>query len=60
MKQTIDKLGIEPYTPESKMHNEFKCEKCKYFWFARKKQPRQCPNCKRQIKYEKVGKNNNK
>lgn len=28
------------------------CKKCGYQWFARVDKPRQCPNCKRQIKYE--------
>ena len=28
------------------------CEKCKYQWFSRVENPKQCPNCKRQIKYE--------
>lgn len=27
------------------------CEKCNYKWTPRKEKPRQCPNCKRQIKY---------
>ena len=26
------------------------CKLCKYEWTPRKKNPRQCPNCKRQIK----------
>lgn len=30
-----------------------KCEKCKYKWIARVEKPKQCPNCKRQIIYEK-------
>ena len=28
-----------------------KCKKCGYEWISRVKLPRQCPNCKRQIKY---------
>jgi len=28
-----------------------KCKKCLYEWISRKEKPRQCPNCKRQIKY---------
>lgn len=31
-----------------------KCRYCKYKWEARIKNPRQCPNCKRQIKYDKI------
>ena len=30
------------------------CKICGYSWVARKEKPRQCPNCKRQIKYPKV------
>ncbi len=30
---------------------EKRCENCKYKWFSRVEKPRQCPNCKRQIKY---------
>ncbi len=30
-----------------------KCKHCFYEWVSRVKKPRQCPNCKRQIKYEK-------
>jgi predicted Zn-ribbon and HTH transcriptional regulator len=52
-KITTDLLSAEKYGgSSSKMHNETKCAKCKYFWFARVKEPRQCHNCKRQIKYE--------
>ncbi len=29
------------------------CKKCGYKWDSRKEKPRQCPNCKRQIKYDK-------
>ena len=54
MKTTTDLLSKKELGgSDTKMHNETKCAKCKYFWFARKKEPRQCPNCKRQIKYEK-------
>ena len=28
-----------------------KCKKCNYKWTARVKSPKQCPNCKQQIKY---------
>lgn len=28
------------------------CKKCKYEWFPRVEKPKQCPNCKTQIKYE--------
>ena len=28
------------------------CKKCDYKWVSRVEKPRQCPNCKRQIKYE--------
>lgn len=35
-----------------KMFNEQKCKKCNYVWFARTEKPRQCPNCKKQIKYD--------
>ena len=35
-----------------------KCEFCGYDWLAKKEKPRQCPNCKRQIKYKKVGTRN--
>lgn len=45
MKQTKDIIN-------PKMLNEMQCAKCKYLWFAKKKEPRQCPNCKRQIKYD--------
>lgn len=34
------------------------CKKCGYKWVARVQQPKQCPNCKRQIKYEKVAEKN--
>lgn len=27
-----------------------KCEYCNYQWIKRVEKPRQCPNCKRQIK----------
>lgn len=37
---------------EKKIDNLLTCEKCLYTWYARKPKPRQCPNCKRQIKYE--------
>ena len=30
------------------------CKKCSYKWVSRIVKPRQCPNCKRQIKYEKI------
>ena len=36
---------------------EKKCSKCNYTWFARVDKPRQCPNCKRQIKYLKSDRN---
>ncbi len=29
------------------------CKLCKYQWIPKVVNPRQCPNCKRQIKYEK-------
>ena len=29
------------------------CKSCGYSWVSRVVKPRQCPNCKRQIKYEK-------
>ncbi len=32
--------------------NKHECKKCDYKWFARVEKPKQCPNCKRQIKYE--------
>ena len=35
--------------------NPMVCAGCKYVWLSRKLKPRQCPNCKRQIKYPKVG-----
>ena len=35
-----------------KIYYDKKCEHCLYKWSARVKNPRQCPNCKRQIKYE--------
>ncbi len=31
--------------------NKMKCKKCNYSWKSRVEKPRQCPNCKRQIKY---------
>lgn len=37
-----------------KMFNEQVCDRCKYQWFARTPKPRQCPNCKKQIKYLEV------
>ena len=37
-----------------KMFNEQKCKKCNYVWFARTEKPRQCPNCKKQIKYDQI------
>lgn len=42
--------------------NNQKCKKCNYEWTPRKEKPRQCPNCKRQIKYELLtqSKNNDK
>ncbi len=33
---------------------EVKCGKCHYKWSPRVMNPRQCPNCKRQIRYPKV------
>lgn len=27
------------------------CQGCNYQWVSKVEQPRQCPNCKRQIKY---------
>lgn len=36
------------------------CEKCKYEWYPRKEKPRQCPNCKRQIKYKLLSLTNSK
>ena len=38
------------------IHKEMKCELCGYEWISRTEKPRQCPNCKRQIKYEVVNK----
>lgn len=32
------------------------CIVCGYTWKSRVKKPRQCPNCKRQIKYEEITK----
>ena len=29
------------------------CKNCRYVWFPIVEKPKQCPNCKRQIKYEK-------
>jgi len=31
-----------------------RCQKCSYKWNARVENPRQCPNCKRQLNYIKV------
>lgn len=39
----LSRLGSTPSTL-------INCKKCNYEWFARKEKPRQCPNCKRQIK----------
>lgn len=39
---------------KTKTLTEKKCEKCNYTWFAKVEKPRQCPNCKRQIRYEKT------
>jgi predicted Zn-ribbon and HTH transcriptional regulator len=36
---------------KSKIIQKNKCESCGYEWFPRVEKPRQCPNCKRQIKY---------
>ena len=33
---------------------EKECVKCKYKWLPRVENPRACPNCKKQIKYEKI------
>lgn len=48
MKQEIKK---EKYQTEGEI--PMICEVCNYAWFVRKQKPRQCPNCKRQIKYAK-------
>jgi predicted Zn-ribbon and HTH transcriptional regulator len=37
---------------EKQILREQKCVICDYQWFSRVDKPRQCPNCKRQIKYE--------
>ena len=37
--------------PKLKAFDGQECEKCEYQWYPRKEKPRQCPNCKRQIKY---------
>lgn len=34
------------------MNKKQSCKKCRYTWTSRKEKPRQCPNCKRQIKYK--------
>ena len=42
------KTLIEKKLPTDSLKN---CMKCGYTWLPRKEKPRQCPNCKRQIKY---------
>ena len=50
MKEKILIAG-EFNTKTGKIYYERKCDKCLYKWYARVREPRQCPNCKQQIKY---------
>jgi rubrerythrin len=46
------KENIKKTNPKLKSFDGQECKKCEYQWYPRKEKPRQCPNCKRQIKYK--------
>jgi len=47
------KFNIKINYMEQKKLKKKVCKLCKYQWIPKVVNPRQCPNCKRQIKYEK-------
>ena len=57
MKTKEQFMAGEIEVPKNKTYHFLRrCEFCKYDWWARKQFPRQCPNCKRQIKYKHIKK----